>query len=165
MPTTDINDIFNNIRAKRGDFIAQDSLDSDRMQDFDLQLESLSMSLQMQFSRIQSTSLHKIKTHEIGREIKKIVHNGMDELITLYLKNEEFYDSQLTKLMEKIKNEMRYEVRIQAQKIQELNLIHDFEKIAYELNSLEYSDIIRVLKGMLIITIHRRAERRHFLSA
>ena len=44
-----------------------------------------------------------------------------------------------------------------------LNIVLDFENIAYNIKDLPYDEIIRVLKCNLIKTVERRSQRRQFL--
>ncbi len=164
MSPTNLTNIFTSLRAKNGDEIAQACVDIKRFEKCDLQLESLSMSLQMQFSRLQRSSLQKLQSRKIGKEIRHIVENGTEDLIKLVLTDEDFFYEQLYGLFTQTKEQMSAVARINAQQLQGLNLIHDFESIAYNLQNFEYADVIRLLKCMLIISIHRRAERRQFFN-
>lgn len=165
MNPSDLSDIFSSMRAKKGDNVAKNTMKEERIQQFDLQLESLSMSLQMQFNRLQSSTLHKIKSKEIGDEIKNIVEAGMENLINIYLCDEDFYKIEMHNLFERIKADMDEKTRNTAKNVQGLNIYHDFEKISYQLGEFDYANVIRVIKCMLIININRRAKRRHYLKA
>ncbi|MHA1475938.1 MAG: hypothetical protein ACTSQ5_12220, partial [Promethearchaeota archaeon] len=47
--------------------------------------------------------------------------------------------------------------------IKELNLIHDYNQIVSAIRDLEYKDVIRILKILIISSTIRRHERRVFI--
>ena len=164
MVPTNLNDIFTSLRAKKGDEIAQTCVDNTKIQDFDLRVETLSMSLQMQFSRLQNSNLQKWQSREIGKEIKRIVNDGIQELINTYLDQEDFFRNEMHNLFTKIKTDMSEKAKNAASDMKNLNIVLDFEKIAFELKDLQYADVVRVLKTLIIVNVYRRAKRSQFLT-
>ena len=152
------------MRAKKGDTIAQQDVDNRRFHDFDMELESLSMSLQTQLSQHQETSLHRLRSHTIEHEIKNIVHNGLDKLIKKFCDDFEFYNVHTNQTCKNVLNKLNEKSYNILSDVIKLNLVHDFSSISYKVKNLEYDQIIRVLKVMLLLTVQRRAERRSYFS-
>lgn len=164
MSNPDLSMILSSIRASKGDQAAKQYILSKRIQAFDLKLEALSMSLQMQFNRLLSSNLHKLQSNSIGKEIHQIVENGLKELISIYLKDECFYKFEMHNLFEQIKSMMSVQAINVSKGIQNYNISHDFDNIVFQLKEFDYKNIICVLKCLLIINVNRRAKRRQFLS-
>ena len=153
------------MRANNGDSGAKRCLESNRIQEFDLQLESLSMSLSMQLSRLNRSSLQRIRSKSIGSAIQDIVNAGLNKLIDIYLSNELFYEGEINHLCSEIKSCMAPSTLQYYDIISSLNLVLDFEKVAYHIQDLPYDEMIRVLKCNLITSIQRRSQRRRFLPS
>ena len=64
MNSNELFNVFVTKRANAGDKFAQKHLKEEKITQLLLKIESLGMAMQMEFSRIQGTSLHQIKTKE-----------------------------------------------------------------------------------------------------
>ena len=123
------------------------------------------MSLSMQLSRLSRSTLQRIRSKTIGSAIKDIINAGLNKLIDIYLSNESFYEKEINQLCSDIQNHMAQSTLQYYDIIASLNLILDFEKIAYHLQDLPYDEQIRMLKCNLITSIQRRSARRRFLPS
>ena len=120
------------------------------------------MSLQMEFSRIQGTMLHQLQTKTTGRSLREIIMNGLDAILDIY-GQEEFYKDFLIELLSELIDDLS-SIAIQAYLcIKDLNLIHDYNQIVGAIQDLEYKDVIRILKVLIISSTIRRHERRNFI--
>ena len=164
METRELNNLFTHIRANAGDQMARHDINRKDYDVFDLQIESLSMSLQMQFSRLQGTTLHKIRSRSIAQELRNIIEDGLSSLILRYLKSETFLSRQLKSAFSQNEQDMDIRAREIYSSMRNLNLSHDFNKISYKIQDLHYDDIIRILKNLIITAIIRRSKRRKFIS-
>ena len=160
-----LNETFLKIRANIGDQIAQNYFVEQTQKDYELglKIDTLSMSLQMEFSRIQGTMLHQLRTKTTGRSLKDIIMNGLDNILDIY-GQEEFYKDylieQLSELVDNISSKA-----IQAYlPIKELNLLHNYKQVVYAIKDLEYNDVIRILKILIISSTIRRHERKYFMN-
>lgn len=165
MSPTDISEIFLKKRANSGDKVAKDYLHGNLIERLSLEIESLGMSMQMQFSRIQGSSLHQINTKEVGNQLKSIIEAGINKLINTYLKDEKFYKPhlQITQL-ENLKD-LTDKALLVYEGIKNMNLSYDFQQIVWQIKDLKYIDVIRILKVLIITSIFRRSERRKFFPA
>ena len=164
-----LNETFLKVRANIGDtmaqnyFVEQIQKDIQKNNQLGLKIDTLSMSLQMEFSRIQGTMLHQLRTKTTGRSLKDIIMNGLDAILDIY-GQEEFYKDylieQLSELMDNVSSKA-----IQAYlRIKDLNLVHNFNQIVGAIKDLEYNDIIRILKVLIISSTIRRHERKYFMN-
>ena len=164
-----LNETFLKIRANIGDSVAQNYFVEQIQKDIQknnalgLKIETLSMSLQMEFSRIQGTMLHQLRTKSTGRSLRDIIMNGLDAILVIY-GQEEFYKDylieQLSELMDNVSSKA-----IQAYlHIKDMNLVHNFNQIVGAIKDLEYNDIIRILKVLIISSTIRRHERKYFMN-
>ncbi|XEO76510.1 hypothetical protein WKT22_01534 [Candidatus Lokiarchaeum ossiferum] len=162
MSPTDISEIFLKKRANSGDKVAKDYLHGNLIERLSLEIESLGMSMQMQFSRIQGSSLHQINTKEVGNQLKSIIETGINKLITTYIQDVKFYQPhlQITQL-ENLKD-LTDQALLVYERIKNMNLSYDFQQIVWQIKDLKYIDVIRILKVLIITSIFRRSERRKF---
>ncbi len=159
-----LNETFLKIRANIGDEIAQNYF-VDRVQkdnELGLKIDTLSMSLQMEFSRIQGTMLHQLRTKTTGRSLKDIIMNGLDTILDIY-GEEEFYKDFLIELLSELIDDLSSQAIQAYLSIKDLNLIHDYNQIVSVIRDLEYKNVIRILKILIISSTIRRHERRVFI--
>ncbi|MHA1511509.1 MAG: hypothetical protein ACTSRX_07300 [Promethearchaeota archaeon] len=159
-----LNETFLKIRANIGDQIAQNYF-VERVQkdsELGLKIDTLSMSLQMEFSRIQGTMLHQLRTKTTGRSLRDIIMNGLDTILDIY-GEEEFYKDFLIELLSELIDDLSSQAIQAYLSIKELNLIHDYNQIVSAIRDLEYKDVIRILKILIISSTIRRHERRVFI--
>ena len=160
-----LDETFLKIRANIGDKIAQNYFIEQIQKDNELglKIDTLSMSLQMEFSRVQGTMLHQLRTKTTGRSLREIIMNGLDAILDIY-GQEEFYKDFLIQLLSELIDNLSSQA-IQAYLcIKDLNLIHDYNQIVGAIQDLEYKDVIRILKVLIISSTIRRHERRNFIS-
>jgi len=159
-----LNETFLKIRANIGDQIAQNYF-VERVQkdnELGLKIDTLSMSLQMEFSRIQGTMLHQLRTKTTGRSLRDIIMSGLDTILDIY-GEEEFYKDFLIELLTELVDDLSSQAIQAYLSIKELNLIHDYNQIVSVIRDLEYKDVIRILKILIISSTIRRHERRNFI--
>jgi len=164
-----LNETFLKVRANIGDKMAQDYFveqiqkDIQKNNKLGLKIDTLSMSLQMEFSRVQGTMLHQLKTKTTGRSLRDIIVNGLETILEIY-GQEEFYKDFLIELLSELIDDLS-SIAIQAYLcIKDLNLIHDYNHIVDAIQDLEYHDVIRILKILIISSTIRRHERRNFIK-
>lgn len=161
----DLTETFIQIRERNGDSFAADYSNKKKCQKLDLQIESLSMSLQMEFSRIQGSNLHQIKSYSIGNHIRDIVEDGINDIIhTINAKPHVFksYLEDLYQNTQKFLSEGAYQVFCE---VQQLNLTYNFNQIVWKIKDFDYQTIIRILKCLIIENVLRRFNRRQFMPS
>ncbi len=164
-----LNETFLKVRANIGDqmaqnyFVEQIQKDNQKNNMLGLKIDTLSMSLQMEFSRVQGTMLHQLKTKTTGRSLRDIIMNGLETILEIY-GQEEFYKDFLIELLSELVDDLSSKA-IQAYLcIKDLNLIHGYNQIVSKIQDLEYKDVIRILKILIISSTIRRHERRNFIK-
>lgn len=170
-----LSSLFLGVRAKKGDSIANQFLDemgekqladkqlAELREILDLEVESLSMSLQMQFSRTQGSALTQMHSKHIGNQIKDIIEEGTNKLVTELSGHPKKILPILDQILQKSFGELPKSAQDVYPFVQSLNLSHDFSKIIYQIQSFSYQDIIRTLKCLVIASVFRRYKRRMFL--
>ena len=159
-----LNETFLKIRANIGDQIAQNYF-VERVQkdnELGLKIDTLSMSLQMEFSRIQGTMLHQLKTKTTGRSLRDIIMKGLDTILDIY-SQEEFYKDYLVELLTDLIDNVTSNAIQAYLSIKDMNLIHDYNQIVNAIQDLKYKDVICILKILIISSTIRRYERRSFI--
>ena len=159
-----IENIFLQIRANIGDKIAKTYLVDviKKEQQLELKIEALSMTLQVEFSRIQGSMLHQLNTKKIGNEIRNIITISLEECIQIY-NQEEFYKDYLSQLLLEFSEDLSTKAIHAYLSIKDMNLIYDFHRIVSVIHDLVYQDIINLLKVLIISTIVRRSQRRSMI--
>ncbi|QEE16879.1 hypothetical protein DSAG12_02709 [Promethearchaeum syntrophicum] len=163
-----LDEAFLKIRANIGDSVAQNYFTKqiqkniEKSKELGIKIDTLSMSLQMEFSRIQGTMLHQLKTKSTGRSLKDIIMNGLDTILEIY-GQDEFYKDFLMELLGELIECLTSKAIQSYLLIKELNLIHDYNQIVSSIQDLEYQDVIRILKILIISSTIRRHERRTFI--
>ena len=163
-----LNEAFLKVRANIGDPMAQNYFtkqiqkDIQKSKELGIKIDTLSMSLQMEFSRVQGTMLHQLKTKTTGRSLRDIIMNGLDTILDFY-GEDEFYKDFLIELLSELIEHLTSKAIQSYLLIKELNLIHDYNQIVSSIQNLEYQDVIRILKILIISSTIRRHERRTFI--
>jgi len=163
-----LNETFLKVRANFGDSLAQNYFveqiqkDIQKSKELGIKIDTLSMSLQMEFSRVQGTMLHQLKTKTTGICLKDIIMNGLEKILQIY-GQEEFYKDFLIELLSELIDHLTSKAIQAYLSIKELNLIHDYNHIVGAIQDLEYKDVIRILKILIISSTIRRHERRSFI--
>ena len=88
--------------------------------------------------------------------------NGLDTILDIY-GEEEFYKDFLIELLSELIDDLSSQAIQAYLSIKELNLIHDYNQIVSAIQDLEYKDVIRILKILIISSTIRRHERRVFI--
>ncbi len=164
-----LNETFLKVRANIGDkmaqnyFVEQIQKDIQKSDKLGLKIDTLSMSLQMEFSRIQGTMLHKLKTKTTGKSLKDIIINGLDAILDIYGQEEFYKDYLIEQLSELIENVSSKAIKAYLS-IKDLNLVHNYNRIVGVIQDLEYQNVIRILKVLIISSTIRRYERRNFIK-
>jgi len=169
MSQSALSSLFLGVRAKKGDSMAGEFLDA--MDDeqllwakLDLEVEALSMSLQMQFSRFSGSNLTQIRSRQIGNQIKDVIEEGVSNLVTKLSETPRKVLPIFDQVFQKSFDELTESAQNVFPFVQSLNLSHDFSKIVYQIQSFSYQDIIRSLKCLVISSAFRRYKRRMFLT-
>ena len=159
-----IENLFLQIRANIGDKNAKTYLVDviKKEQQLELKIEALSMTLQIEFSRIQGSMLHQLTTKKIGNDIRNIITDSLEECIQIYAK-EEFYKDYLGQLLLDFSENLSANAIHAYLSIKDMNLIYDFHRIVSVIHDLAYHDIINLLKVLIISTIVRRSQRRSMI--
>jgi len=159
-----LDETFLKVRANIGDKIAKDYFikQNKKNNELGLKIDTLSMSLQMEFSRIQGTMLHQLRTKNEGRSLRDIIMDGLDNILDIYGQEEYYKDFLIELLNELIESPSSSAIKAYLS-IKDLNLIHDYNQIVGAINDLDYQNIIRVLKILIISSTIRRYERRNFI--
>ena len=163
-----LNETFLKVRANIGDqmaqnyFVEQIQKDNQKNNKLGLKIDTLSMSLQMEFSRVQGTMLHQLKTKTTGRSLRDIIVNELETILEIY-KQEEFYKDFLIELLSELIDDLSSKAIRAYLCIKDLNLIHDYNQIVCVIQDLEYKNVIRILKILIISSTIRRHERRNFI--
>jgi hypothetical protein len=163
-----LNETFLKVRANFGDtlaknyFVEQIQKDIQNSKELGIKIDTLSMSLQMEFSRVQGTMLHQLQTKTTGRSLRDIIINGLDAILEIY-GQEEFYKDFLIELLSDLIDHLRSKAIQAYLSIKDLNLTHDYNLIVGAINDLEYKNVIRILKILIISSTIRRYERRSFI--
>ena len=160
-----LNETFLKIRANIGDQVAQNYFVEQTQKDYELglKIDTLSMSLQMEFSRIQGTMLHQLRTKTAGRSLKDIIMNGLDNILDIYGQEEFYKDYLIEQLSELVDNIISKAIQAYLP-IKELNLLHNYKQVVDAIKDLEYNDVIRILKILIISSTIRRHERKYFMN-
>ncbi|MHA1727016.1 MAG: hypothetical protein ACTSYC_05600 [Promethearchaeota archaeon] len=131
-------------------------------------LEFISINLQAEANRICSTTLGKYYTGEIGKNIREIIEQQVENLIML-IENESMNNGQLNDLIPTTlknlallisKDKKALEI---VNEINEMNLFYDFGKVVEKINCFEIKTIDQIFKYLILLNIQRRIERRKFL--
>jgi len=159
-----IENLFLQIRANIGDKIAKTYLIDaiKKEQQLELKIEALSMTLQIEFSRIQGSMLHQLTTKKIGNDIRNIITDSLEECIQIYTK-EEFYKDYLGQLLLEFSENLSAKAIHAYLSIKDMNLIYDYHRIVSVIHDLDYHDVINLLKVLIISTIVRRSQRRSMI--
>ena len=163
-----LNETFLKVRQNNGDklaqnyFIEQIQKDIQRGKELGIKIDTLSMSLQMEFSRIQGTMLHQLKTKTEGRSLRDIIMNGLDAILDIYAQ-EEFYKDFLIELLGEMIDNLTSNAIQAYLSIKDINLVHNYNQIVGAIQDLEYKDVIRLLKILIISSTIRRHDRRSFI--
>lgn len=159
----DLSEMLIQIRGKKGDSIAQSYTNNKRCEQLYLQIESLSMSLQMEFNRIQGSSLHKLQTHQIGNNIKEIIEDGINAIIDKVFSNERLYKPYLDYLYEEIQKYFPDKAKQVFCEVSELHLKYNFDQIVWKIKNFDYQTVIRMLECLIVGYVFRRYERRKIM--
>ncbi|MHA1724185.1 MAG: hypothetical protein ACTSU4_03575 [Promethearchaeota archaeon] len=132
-------------------------------------LEFTSINLQAEANRICSTALGKYYTGEIGKNIRDIIEQQIENVITL-LEKESINNGQLNGLIPTTLKNLAFLISKDKKaleivnEINEMNLFHDFGKIVEKINCFEIKIIDQIFKYLILLNIQRRIERRQFLK-
>ncbi len=158
-----LTETFIKIRESKGDSLAEEYSNRKKCEKLDLQVESLSMSLQMEFSRIQGSSLHQLQSNSIGDHIRDIVEDGVNDIITTINKRPIVFKSYLEILYQNLQTFFSPEANQVFYEVQQLHLTYNFNQIAWKIKDFDYQTIIRILKCLIIGNVLRRYNRRKFI--
>ena len=161
----DLSEAFIQIRGNNGDSFAKKYANNKKCEKLFVQIESLSMSLQMEFSRLQGTSLHRLQTQTIGNHIQDIIEDGSNSIIESVFCNDKLYYPYLEFLYEDIQQNFSESVAHTFQQIQDLHLTYNFNQIVWQIKDFDYQSIIRLLECLIIGYVFRRYERRKAMPA
>ena len=171
MSQSNLSDLFLGVRAQKGDSEAQQILDGAgrtneaHVEKLDLAIESLSMSLQMQFSRIDGSQLKQLRTKHIGKELQTIIEEGITTLVAQLGCDPKVLRPAFKLLFQRAYDAMGQSAKESYQYVKSLNLQLDFSKIVFQIQTFPYQDIIRTLKCLVIASVLRRYKRRLFLPS
>ena len=159
-----IENVFLQIRANIGDKIAKTYLIDaiKKEQQLEWKIEALSVTFQIEFSRIQGSMLHQLTTKKIGNEIRNIITDSLEECIQIYTQ-EESYKDYLSQLLLDFSENLSAKAIHAYLCIKDMNLIYDYHRIVSAIHNLAYHDIINLLKVLIISTIVRRSQRRSMI--
>jgi hypothetical protein len=163
MNSNELFNVFVTKRANAGDKFAQKHLKEEKITQLLLKIESLGMAMQMEFSRIQGTSLHQIKTKEAGKHLKAIINDGLNDILQDYSQMEKVNYTYLKHDQLENMHALGDKALIIFENLKLLNLYHNFDQIVNRIKAVPYEDIIRILKILIITSIFRRSERRKLL--
>ncbi|MCF2139790.1 MAG: hypothetical protein K9W44_07035 [Candidatus Lokiarchaeota archaeon] len=161
----DLTETFISIRESKGDSVAKQYLNDKKCSQLDLQIESLSMTLQMEFNRIQGSSLHQLQTNSVGNQIRDIIEDGINDIINVVNKNPRVFKAYLNYLYDDIQTHFSEDINQVFYEVQQLHLTYNFNQIVWKIKDFDYQTIIRILKCMLIANVLRRYNRRKFIPA
>ena len=168
MAQTTMSDLFLGVRAKKGDSLARkflDRLDDKQVEALDLEMESLSMSLQMQFGRTQGSALIRMHSKQIGKKLTEIIENGINKLVDQLASSPKKFLSAFDLIFRQTYDNMDQSAHEVYPFVQALNLQYDFHKIIFQIQSFPYHNIIRTLKCLVIASVRRRYKRRQFFHS
>ena len=163
-----ISDLFLGVRAKKGDAIARTFLDDSnikQMEKLDLEIESLSMSLQMLFGRIQGSALVQMHSKQIGNQLAVIIEDGINKLVAHLASNPKIFCPLFEQIFQQTYDDMDASSQEVYPFVQSLNLQHDFPKIIFQIQSFPYHNIIRTLKCLVVASVRRRYKRRQYFRS
>lgn len=167
MSQSTLSNLFLGVRAGKGDAQAnqflKDMNDKQLVETLDLEIESLSMSLQMQFGRTQGSNLMQIRSKQIGNQIRDIIEEGTNKLVAQLSKKPRKFLPIFHLIFESTQDSMTKSAQEVYPFVQSLNLSHDFCKIIFHIQSFPYQDIIQTIKCLVIASVFRRYKRRQFL--
>ena len=89
--------------------------------------------------------------------------NGLDTILDIY-GQEEFYKDYLIEQLGELVDDISSKAIQAYLPIKEVNLIHNYKQVVDAIKDLEYNDIIRILKILIISSTIRRHERRFFIN-
>ena len=157
--------MFIQIRGNNGDLGAIDYSNNQKCEKIYVQIESLSMSLQMEFSRLQGTSLHRLKSQKVGHHIRDIIEDGTNEIIESVFCDEKLYYPYMEYLFEELQHYFSETIDQTFQQIKDLHLTYNFNQIVWQIKDFEYQTVIRLLECLVIAYVFRRFQRRKNMPA
>lgn len=160
-----LSEMFIQIRSNNGNLGAEKYTNNKKCEKLYVQIESLSMSLQMEFNRIQGTSLHRLQTKTVGNHIRNIIEIGSNEIIESVFCNEKLYYPYMEYLYEELQHYFSESVAQTYQQIQDLHLTYNFNQIVWQIKDFDYQTIIRLLECLVIAYVFRRFQRRKAMPA
>ncbi|MHA1674489.1 MAG: hypothetical protein ACTSYI_12790 [Promethearchaeota archaeon] len=160
-----LSEMFIQIRGNNGDLGAIDYSNNKKCEKFYVQIESLSMSLQMEFSRLQGTSLHRLKSQKVGNNIRDIIEDGTNEIIESVFCNEKLYYPYMEYLYEELQHHFSETIDQTFQQIKDLHLTYNFNQIVWQIKDFDYQTVIRLLECLVIAYVFRRFNRRKAMPA
>lgn len=128
---------------------------------FDADISGLSMTLQLKLNTLTSSQLTRIKSRSIQKEVKKVLIKKTHELL-LQIKQ---YPSILISYLQQQLTLLLDDPSLDSidpslmNKLHQLNIIHDFQRIASEIEGLSQTHIIKIIEITLIDSLIKRMDR------
>ncbi len=159
------------ISAEKGNKFAKD-IEKDNIDGaivyLDKVLEFISINLQAEANRCSSTMLGQLNTGEIGRNIKEIIDQQLDKILSFIEQESQHYE-QVNDLIPNTLKDLAFLISKDTKlfnvlhELMEMNLFHDFGRIVGKVCSFEIKDVDKIFKYLILLNLSRRIERRKFL--
>ncbi len=165
----DLSDIFLKISADKGSKYAKDVATKEVEEKLNKITDFISITLQAEFNRISTSSLGKINTYEIGKNIKNLIEEEINRAISLIEKGKSLnpnFEEYVTKVLKQLYLKINEDENTEKILVDvfEKNLFHDFGQITNHLSNLNLNIVDRLLKYLVLLNIQRRMNRREFIN-